>query len=120
MTAQDGPLRVVSADELVGGAPASAPPPAPRQSVTVALTYPIQAHGEQVSTLTIRPPKTKELLAANALRPGGETLNTDAMVKLIVACCDIPLSSALALDPVDFFALTEAFAPFFKRPEPAS
>jgi hypothetical protein len=129
MSPPEGPLRVVPADSLLvptplaeaeAAGPASLPPsapPPPRRSITVELDYPIQAHGETVKQLTFRPPKTRELREVDAL---GKGLNTECIAGLIVRLAGIPMSSVDQLDPIDFFSIANALAPFFRKPDPTS
>jgi hypothetical protein len=110
-------LRVVEKSDALAEAaqPPAAPAPA-REAVTVALRFPIEAHGETRTTLTLRPFSTKELLGHDLpFRSGG--IDTEAAAYWVGLLAGIPRSSVLRLDPGDFIAALNAIAPFFVQPD---
>ena len=73
--------------------------------VTVALSQPMQAHGETVHELTFRPPTGRDFrTAGRARRPDG---TDDDMwdFRLIGGCCNVPPSSIDALPMRDVLRL---------------
>lgn len=76
--------------------------------ITVYLKYPIQAHGEEVSTLTFRRPTMADLIKMD--QASGEM---GKMAKLIECTASIPAGSVAKIDVEDLQAITEAISPFF-------
>ncbi len=80
--------------------------------VVIKLSYPIEAHGEQVSQLTLRRPRLKDLKGISM-----DNITGDLMIELVARLADIPPSAAGEIDAGDFEAIGEAFETFFpKRP----
>lgn len=75
----------------------------PLNSVPVDLSTPIQAHGETVYALSLKPPILRDLKAMDAVK--GEMAKT---IQLISQLAQIPLSSAEEISAQD---LTEKIAP---------
>ena len=90
----------------------------PRQSVNVPLTEPIRAHGEVVSSVTIRPLTAKDIRQFGDPRVfsvDGLTFhfNTAIIAALLAAAGNIPPSSVDQMDPADFDACGKAVVDFF-------
>ena len=64
--------------------------------INLPLSQPINAHGEVLNSLTLRPVTARDLrLCGYPLIPASETevrFDTQAAAKLIVACANIPTS----------------------------
>ncbi|WP_308583501.1 phage tail assembly protein [uncultured Pseudomonas sp.] len=90
-------------------------------SEVVKLSAPIEAHGAQLSELTIRRPTPQE---ARAIRGLPYKIDTDEAVvidlevaaKYIVVCAGIPSSSVNQLDLADLNSLSWKLAGFFMTP----
>ena len=81
---------------------------------TMELSRPIQAHGEELSTLTLRDPDSGALDGVFVtLGPGGMKIDVGAMVKLVAAAADIPPSSARKIPMRDLFAHFMGLLGFF-------
>jgi hypothetical protein len=113
-----GTLRVVSAaDQPLPPAPEPGAPTLGDEPITVRLSHPIQAHGETVTSLTIRPPTIEEMEALDTIR----NLDTTKFIKLLVLLAGIPRSSVLQLRPRDFNACANRLASaFFLPPDQTS
>jgi hypothetical protein len=111
--APDTPLRVVESSDAL--AEAAAPPPAASaargQPVTVALTVPIEAHGETRTTLTFRVPKVEDFEACDLF---GNNRTTRTFSDFIVRLAGIPRSSVLQLAPIDYAACVKAAGSFLE------
>lgn len=94
-----------------------------KSEVTVPLSRPIQAHGEEVTALTLREPTGKDLrihgLPYRATQDGEIVVDAGAMARLMVELAGVPLSSIDRLSAVDFQAVTGAIMGFF-QPAPAA
>ncbi|WP_225773332.1 phage tail assembly protein [Pseudomonas sp. Marseille-Q5115] len=93
-------------------------------SEIIKLSTPIQAHGEEVTELTLRRPTSKEARAIKALpykidQDQAVTLDLDVAAKYISACADIPPSSVDQLDLADLNTLAWQVAGFFMTPASA-
>lgn len=77
-------------------------------TIEVELKHPITAHGEMVSTLTIKRPTMADLIQMD--KAAGDI---GKMAKLIECCAKIPPSSVAQLDVEDVNAISEAISPFF-------
>lgn len=75
-------------------------------TVTIALTRPIQAHGETLATLELRAPTVREMRQCGAPRRIGIdnsiVVDYEACAKLLSAICAIPPSSVDQMHPSDF------------------
>lgn len=85
------------------------------------LITPIQAHGEEVTSLTLRRPTVQECRAIKMLpyamnKDDEVTLNLDVCAKFIAVCCAIPAPSVNQLDLSDLNTLAWKVASFFMRP----
>lgn len=85
---------------------------------TITLSTPIQAHGDQVTELTLRRPTTRECRQIGQLpyrveKDESVGLNLDVAAKYIVVCAGIPSSSVDQLDVTDLNGLAWALAGFF-------
>lgn len=83
-----------------------------RGPVVVELEYPIQAHGEEITSIEFRRPTTGDLLAIDGL---GDIAGAAKLVELLGA---IPPSSVKALDPVDFAKCADTISGFFETSRP--
>lgn len=75
--------------------------------LTVKLTYAIQAHGEEVSELTVRRPKVKDLRAMDAVQ--GDVAKT---AMLIGALCGLTPREVDQIDAMDFATVGQAVTDF--------
>lgn len=121
MSTPEAPLRVVEKSDALAEAavppPAVAPAaPARRQPITVALSVPITAHGETVTSLTLRPPTIEEIESTDTRTKTPARQTSDWIVLL----GGIPRSSVLQLDPADYLACGEALGSFFTKRVPTS
>lgn len=89
--------------------------------VTVPLSKPITAHGEEVAALTLQPPTTRQiielglptLIVTNAGGDVGLEVRTQVVARYVSRLAAIPMSSVEALAPADFSACTGAVMGFF-------
>jgi len=80
--------------------------------VVIKLSHPIEAHGAEVSELTLRRPRLKDLKGISM-----DNITGDLMIELVARLAEIPPSAAGEIDAGDFEAIGEAFSAFFpKRP----
>ncbi|CAH0153220.1 phage tail assembly protein [Pseudomonas mediterranea] len=82
------------------------------------LQVAIEAHGEQVTELTLRRPTVQEVRTIKALpykidKNEEVSLDMDVAAKYIAVCAAIPPSSVNQLDLADLNALSWAVASFF-------
>lgn len=87
-------------------------------SNSVKLQVAIEAHGEQVTELTLRRPTVQEVRAIKALpykigKDEDVSLDMDVSAKYIAVCAGIPPSSVNQLDLADLNSLSWAVASFF-------
>lgn len=95
-------------------------------TVKVTLSKPIQAHGETIAELSLRPPNGGDIRRTGApfrvdtLADGTERadFNTSAMAALIVRLANIPPNSVDELDARDFIRLMNVIAGFFGEASP--
>nr|WP_276583587.1 phage tail assembly protein [Pseudomonas sp. RIT-PI-S] len=85
------------------------------------MSAPIQAHGEQLSELTLRRPTPQEARAIKVLpykvdKDEAISLDLDAAAKYISVCAGIPPSSVNQLDLADLNTLAWQVAGFFMMP----
>ena len=85
------------------------------------LSAPIQAHGEEVNSITLRRPTVPECRAIKSLpyvmgKDDEVTLNIDVCAKFIAVCGAIPAPSVNQLDLADLNALAWEIAGFFLTP----
>lgn len=85
---------------------------------SVKLQAPIEAHGEQVTELTLRRPTVQEVRAIKALpykigKDEDVTLDMEVAAKYIAVCAGIPPSSVNQLDLCDLNSLSWTVAGFF-------
>ena len=85
------------------------------------LSAPIQAHGEEVNSISLRRPTVPECRAIKALpyvmgKDDEVTLNIDVCAKFIAVCGAIPAPSVNQLDLADLNALAWEIAGFFLTP----
>lgn len=90
-------------------------------SDSLKLSTPIQAHGEEVTELTLRRPTAQEARAIKALpyTIGADEavgLDLDVAAKYIAVCAAIPPSSVNQLDLADLNTLAWQVAGFFMTP----
>ena len=90
------------------------------------LSVPIQAHGNEVTELTIRRPKGEDVAACGfpfsfTVGEGGTTVqpNAPAITAMIARLADIPLSAARSLDFNDWMAAMGELFSFFGALIPA-
>jgi len=79
-----------------------------RQPVELALSAPVKAHGEEVSTLTLRPLTARDLRVHGlpfVIQPGGgREMNMAVVAAMVADLAGIPLSSVDQMDPFDLTA----------------
>ncbi|WP_256831726.1 phage tail assembly protein [Pseudomonas sp. Pse1] len=85
------------------------------------LSKPIQAHGEEVASITLRRPTVPECRAIGKLpyviaKDESVTIDLDVAAKYIVICGAIPAPSVNQLDLNDLNGLAWAVAGFFLTP----
>lgn len=85
------------------------------------LSAPIQAHGEEVNSITLRRPTVPECRAIKSLpyvmgKDDEVTLNLDVCAKFIAVCGAIPATSVNQLDLADLNTLAWVIAGFFLTP----
>ncbi|WP_282364350.1 phage tail assembly protein [Pseudomonas sp. PS01297] len=85
------------------------------------LSTPIQAHGEEVSSITLRRPSVAECRAIRSLpyaigKDEEVSLNLDAAAKYIAVCGAIPAPSVNQLDLADLNSLAWEVVGFFFPP----
>ena len=81
---------------------------------TMELSRPIEAHGEQVSELTLRDPDSGALFQLDVtLGSGGLTINLGSISKVIASAAGIPPSSAKQILMRDVFANLQGIMDFF-------
>lgn len=73
------------------------------KTIEVTLGDPIQAHGEQITTLVIHKPKPKDFEAMDEGK--GETAKAN---RLLASCARIPYSSVLTMELEDYEACMDA------------
>lgn len=88
------------------------------------LSTPIQAHGEEVTSITLRRPTVGECRAIKALpyaigKDEEVSLNLDVSAKYIAVCGAIPAPSVNQLDLADLNTLAWEIAGFFLTPASA-
>ncbi len=88
------------------------------------LSAPIQAHGEEVDSITLRRPTVAECRAIRSLpyiidKDESVALNLDVAAKYIAVCGAIPAPSVNQLDLADLNNLAWAVAGFFLTPASA-
>ena len=88
------------------------------------LSTPIQAHGEEVTSITLRRPTVAECRAIKTLpyaigKDEEVSLNLDVAAKYIAVCGAIPAPSVNQLDLADLNNLAWAIAGFFLTPASA-
>lgn len=84
----------------------------------IKLSSPIDAHGEQLTELTLRRPTVQEVRAIKSLpykidKNEDVSLDLDVSAKYIAVCAGIPPSSVNQLDLSDLNSLSWAVAGFF-------
>lgn len=89
------------------------------------LSAPIQAHGEEVHSITLRRPTVAEVRAIKALpftfgKDEEVALNMDVAAKYIAVCGAIPAPSVNQLDLSDLNALAWEITGFFLSPASAA
>ncbi len=93
-----------------------------RDSFTFDLEHPVMAHGESISSLTIRPPTGNDIAQcgfpfAQERNPRSgrlvDTIEMDSMRALLSRCGNVPLSTIDALAAVDIYAGVDAVKSFF-------
>lgn len=94
-------------------------------SEVVKLSAPIEAHGAQLSELTIRRPTPQEARAIKALpykidKDEAVSIDLDIAAKYIVVCAGIPSSSVNQLDLADLNSLSWQITGFFMTPASAT
>lgn len=90
-------------------------------SETIKLSSPIQAHGEELTELTLRRPTAQEARAIKALpykidADEAVSLDLDVAAKYIAVCAAVPPSTVNQLDLADLNSLAWMVAGFFMSP----
>ena len=85
------------------------------------LNTPIQAHGEEVTSITLRRPTVAECRAIKMIpyiigKDDEVSLNLDVSAKYIAVCGAIPAPSVNQLDLADLNSLAWSIAGFFLTP----
>lgn len=90
-------------------------------SVTVPLRRPIEAHGETVTSITLREPLGGDIarigMPVNVIGVGGH-VDTAVVAAYIAELGGIPPSSVAKLSAADFLALTTEVVDFFADTSP--
>jgi hypothetical protein len=90
-----------------------------RPATTVALSTPVQAHGDQVVTLTLRPMTGRDLrvhgLPLITTRDGDSIVNTKVVASLAAELAGVPLSTIDQVEAGDFVELVAAVTGFLVR-----
>jgi hypothetical protein len=90
------------------------------QPVTVQLAAPIKAHGQEVTSLTLRPMTVKDLRASGDPRvygtDGSMHFSVAATAGLIAQLASIPPSSVDQMTPGDYDLCQTAVMGFFVQP----
>lgn len=81
---------------------------------TVKLRQPINVGGDQVSEVTIRRPKVKDLRALDLARAPGAS-EMDQAIAMAATLGDLPLEAMDEMDAGDFAAISEIVAGFFPK-----
>lgn len=118
MTTPDpSPLRVVERSDALAEAalPPVASTRAERQPLVVLLSVPIEAHGETVDVVTLRPFKGKEIVDVPFDVFNRAKLDVPAINGYLVRLGNIPASSVAQLDPGDWFELAMGVVGFFGK-----
>lgn len=87
--------------------------------VTIALGSPVQAHGEEIREITLRPPKGKDLrvgMPYRILADGQMAIDTEICASLISSLGAIPPSSVDQLNALDFQGAVAGVLGFFREP----
>ena len=93
------------------------------EPITVPLSAPAQAHGESITSITIRPPKGSDLVYSGypILFAGASTqVNAEAVAKLICRLGAVPPPTVDSLPIADWNACMEAVLSFFGAAATAS
>ena len=90
--------------------------------VTVALSGPIEAHGEEITALAIREPGTEDFIAHGFpfkidLESGEMRIDAKVCGKMLPALTNVPPSSIKALKPGDFLQCCFHIVAFSEPPE---
>jgi hypothetical protein len=114
------PLRVVEKSDAVAEAAVAGAPPAPagRQPVTIELSTPIEAHGERLTSLTLRPLRVADIQELPLDVFNRAQVDPRRVNDYIVRLAGIPMSSVLQLDPADWFEIMLAVVGFFGKRAP--
>ena len=92
------------------------------QTLTITLTKPVSAHGEEIDRLSLRQPTTADLIELGQpmrLLPGNGTeepaidIRMNVVANYVARLAAIPLSSVKALSLADFGRATQAVLGFF-------
>lgn len=92
------------------------------QTLTITLTRPVSAHGEEIDRLCLRQPTTADLIELGQpmrLLPGNGTeepaidIRMNVVANYVARLAAIPLSSVKALSLADFGRATQAVLGFF-------
>ncbi|WP_299377300.1 phage tail assembly protein [uncultured Kiloniella sp.] len=75
--------------------------------IEVELTKPIQAHGDEVSVLSLKEPTWGDMM-----KMGKATDDMAKVASIIESCAEIPLSSVKSMSPQDVGNAMKALAPF--------
>ncbi len=81
--------------------------------ITVPLGTPIQAHGEEVKQLTIRPPTGRGIQRCGFIADANGRVNTKVVGEYISELAGIPPASVNELEGEDFLAAMAAVCGFF-------
>lgn len=88
-------------------------------SVSVALTKPVQAHGDEVAVLELRKPTGKDIRVCGMpyrIEAGAVVIDAAACAKLIAGLAAVPPSTVDALAASDWTACVNAIMGFLAPP----
>ena len=87
---------------------------------TIALSEPIEAHGETLNELTFRPPTGKDFRDAGRSRLPDGSFDSMWDFRLMASCCGVPPSTIDAMPLRDVYKLQLAMVGFLGDTSPES
>jgi len=75
---------------------------------SIKLKYPIDVAGEQITSLNLRRPKVRDMLAADKAAEG----EAEKEVAMFANLCEVSRDTILELDGVDYGQLQKAYSGF--------
>lgn len=89
------------------------------EPITIQLSEPVQAHGETITSITLRPPRGKDLIECGVPADAEGRPDERRAAALISRLAAVPPSTLEAMAARDFMAVMTALVPFFQEPEAA-